>query len=149
VIEQSANIVHKQGIQCLRDLLLVGKVKSAIEWDPGQLLAYDMVQRSVASSPNALEMHGAYFDHGASLLTLEDAVTSTAGHASHVQELGAVDHMIVWLNVSIMAVQVVESDDLPSLRATQMPLASIWKHIHPSSSQRVAVTRGFIPLGAI
>ncbi len=39
--------------------------------------------------------------------------------------------------------------DAPSLRATQMPLASTWKHRLPSSSHRVAVTRGFIPGGAI
>lgn len=37
---------------------------------------------------------------------------------------------------------------LSSRRATQIPLASTWKHKLPSSSQSVAVTRGFIPGGA-
>lgn len=42
-----------------------------------------------------------------------------------------------------------ESSFLPSRRATQIPLASTWKQSEPSSSHRVAVTRGFMPGGAI
>ena len=38
---------------------------------------------------------------------------------------------------------------LSSRLATQTPFASTWKHRLPSSSHKVAVTRGFIPGGAI
>lgn len=38
---------------------------------------------------------------------------------------------------------------LSSLRATQIPRASTWKHKVPSSSHRVVVTRGLIPGGGV
>lgn len=59
---------------------------------------------------------------------------------------------IMWLSanqtVSLLNSNVYIVGFLPSRRATQIPLASTWKHKLPSSSQSVAVTRGFIPGGA-
>jgi hypothetical protein len=41
-------------------------------------------------------MHGANLDDVADLLALENAVAPAARHARHVQQLGAVDHVIVY-----------------------------------------------------
>lgn len=45
--------------------------------------------------PNALEVHGANLDDMADFFTLEDAVSTAAGHSGHVEQLGAIDHVVV------------------------------------------------------
>ena len=45
--------------------------------------------------PNALEMHGPDLDDLAGFFALEDPVSPTSGHASHVEQLCAVDHVVV------------------------------------------------------
>lgn len=47
--------------------------------------------------PDAFEVHWADLDYVLQLLALEDAVSSSAGHACYVEELGAVDHMVIFL----------------------------------------------------
>ncbi len=46
VVEQRPNVVHKEGIQQLRDLLLVGKVQSALEWNPEAKVSSSTVSQS-------------------------------------------------------------------------------------------------------
>lgn len=37
MVKKRADIVNEERIQLLRDLLLVGKIQRAIEWDPNQV----------------------------------------------------------------------------------------------------------------
>lgn len=45
--------------------------------------------------PDTLQVHWPDFDDVSNLFTLQDTVSSTSGHTSHIQELRTVDHMIV------------------------------------------------------
>lgn len=45
--------------------------------------------------PDTLQVHWSDFDDVSDLFTLQDTVSSTSGHASHIQKLRTVDHMIV------------------------------------------------------
>lgn len=45
--------------------------------------------------PNSLKMHGSDLDHMSNLLALQDTVAATSGHTGHVEELGAIDHVVV------------------------------------------------------
>lgn len=51
--------------------------------------------RGMENSPDALEVHGADFDDDALLFVLEDPVALPAGHAADVEQLCAVDHVVV------------------------------------------------------
>lgn len=73
--------------------------------------------------PHALQVHRPNFDHMTDLFAFQDAITATTGHSSHVEQLGTVDHVVVYV-ISIFQKMVLTSV-LPSLRATQTPLASI------------------------
>jgi hypothetical protein len=46
--------------------------------------------------PNSFQMHRSNLHDVASLLTLQYAVPATTGHAGHVKQLRAVDHVIVY-----------------------------------------------------
>lgn len=96
-------------------------------------------------------MHGSNFDHVPSLLTLQDSVSSSSGHASNVEKLSAVYHVVVCEDSRLTCVSFRAKlwTNVPSLRATHTPFASTWKQRLPSSSHSVAVTRGFMPGGAI
>lgn len=58
-------------------------------------------QRGRRNSPDALEMHRANLYDVPDLLALENAVTAPASHASNIQQLGAIDHVIVCENTSV------------------------------------------------
>lgn len=45
--------------------------------------------------PHALEMHWANLDHMSDLLALENTISPTTGHAGDIEELGAIDHVVV------------------------------------------------------
>jgi hypothetical protein len=99
-------------------------------------------------SPHTLEVHWADLNDVARLLTLQDTVPSTPRHSCYIQKLGSVDHVIIWTWSALQSIWVWDGLHSPSRRATHTPLASTWKQRLPSSSQSVAVTRGFIPGGA-
>lgn len=46
VVQQSANIVHEERIQKIRDLLLVRELQSALEWDPRDQISSRDIPRS-------------------------------------------------------------------------------------------------------
>lgn len=50
----------------------------------------------ICNIPNSLQMHGTDLDNVTDLLALENAIPTTTCHACHVQQLGAVDHGIVY-----------------------------------------------------
>lgn len=56
-------------------------------------------------------------------LTLEDSISSAAGHAHYVEELGAVDHVVV-CELVVSRVEWYKMDTLPSRLATHVPLTS-------------------------
>lgn len=141
--------MHEKRVQLLRNLLLVRKVKRSLEGDPAtgqQLLDVKPAGRFL---PDALEMHWSNLNDVPGLLALQDAVATASSHTGDVQKLGAIDHVIVWRNKLATSYSSIHVSLLPSLLATQTPLASTWKHKLPSSSHNVAVTLGFIPGGAI
>jgi hypothetical protein len=45
--------------------------------------------------PNTFEMHGSDLYYVARFLALQDAVTTTSRHASHIEELCAVNHVVI------------------------------------------------------
>lgn len=52
-------------------------------------------QQQLRVLPDALEMHGPDLDDVADLLAFENAVSTSSGHSSDVEQLGAVDHVVV------------------------------------------------------
>lgn len=54
------------------------------------------MERRKVHSPHALQVHRPDLDHSLLLLGFEDAIAAAARHLGHVQELSAIDHMVVW-----------------------------------------------------
>lgn len=79
VVEEGTDVVYEQRIKKFGNLLLVGKIQSSLKGDP-----------------DTLEVHRANLHNMTDLLALENTVTASAGHASDVEELSAVDHGIVF-----------------------------------------------------
>jgi len=46
-------------------------------------------------------MHGSNFDNMSRLLAFQDAIAATPCHTRDVQELGAIDHVVVCTNVNV------------------------------------------------
>jgi hypothetical protein len=133
MIQERTDVMHEEGVQLLGDLFLVGEIKSSIKWNP-----------------DTLQVHGTNLDNMTRLFALQDAIASTSGHACDVQQLCAIDHMVVYKSQSSARTKTTKCwIGLPSRLATHTPFASTWKQRLPSSSQSVAVTRGFMPGGAI
>jgi len=78
VVEERSDVVDKKGIKQLGDLFFVGEFEGTLE-----------------RNPDTFQMHWANLDHMLLLLALEDAIPSTSGHASNIEELGTIDHMII------------------------------------------------------
>ena len=51
--------------------------------------------RLISNTPDTLKMHRSNLDHMASLLALQDTITTTTSHASYVEKLGTIDHMVI------------------------------------------------------
>jgi hypothetical protein len=79
VVKQSTNVVYKQRIELLSDLLLVGKFECPLKGDP-----------------DTFEMHWANLHNVPCLFALQNAVSSASCHTGNIQKLCAVDHMVVF-----------------------------------------------------
>jgi len=79
VVEEGADVVDEEGVQEFSDFFFVGEVEGAVVGDP-----------------DAFQVHWADFDYVFEFLALENTVSSSAGHACYVEELGAVDHMVIF-----------------------------------------------------
>ena len=149
VVQQSTNVVNKQRIEQVSDLLLVGKVECSLERNPfPKLDDISLYFMSKINSPDSLKMHWANLDNMSGLFRLENAISTPAGHPCNIQQLRSVDEVVIYAFISQYSLWF-QTMHLPSRRATQTPLASTWKQRLPSSSHSVAVTRGFMPGGAI
>ena len=153
IVQQASDIMNEQRVEKIGYLFSVGKFQRTFEWYPAMpcqpyLQKNKMLGREAI--PHALEVHRTDFDHVSHLFTLQNAIATTTCHACYVQQLRAVDEVIIYrIQISSLVSRPSElGRHVPSRRATQTPLASTWKHRLPSSSQRVAVTLGFIPGGA-
>lgn len=58
-------------------------------------------QKQHAALPDSFQMHGADLDNVPRLLALEKTISSSAGHACHVQKFCAVDHVIIWRGLGL------------------------------------------------
>lgn len=58
--------------------------------------------------PNALEVHWADFHNMSDLLALEDSVSPAPGHACDIEQLGSVDHVVIYDKISLAAPSVTE-----------------------------------------
>lgn len=78
--------------------------------------------------PDTLKVHRANLDDVTNFLALQDAVSSATGHARNVQQLGAINHVVVCsINISDPDPKRHPTPKLviiPSRRATQIPRAS-------------------------
>jgi len=79
VVKKSADVVDKQRIKKLCDFFLVGEV-----------------ERPVKRDPDTLQVHRANLDDMSYFFALQDAIATTAGHARHVQQFCAVDHVVIF-----------------------------------------------------
>lgn len=70
MVKKCTNVVDKQGIEKFCDLFLVGKVQSAIKWDPSVLLVSYFINWMRGSLPDALQMHWPDFDDMSQLFAL-------------------------------------------------------------------------------
>lgn len=99
VVKKRTNVVHKQGVQQLSDLFLVGEVQSPFKRNPGTLLDTDSwltdFEPRGSCIPDTLQVHRANLDDVANLLALQNPITSTTGHTGNVEQLGAVNHVVV------------------------------------------------------
>lgn len=79
VVEQFFNVGHKQRVQHVNDPFPLSKR-----------------QRSLIRNPHALEMHGANFDHVSDFLRLENAIPPASSHSHHIEQLCAIDHVVIF-----------------------------------------------------
>lgn len=86
--------MNEERIQLFSDLLLIGKIQSAFEWDPKRMLKKKSKTTAIFS-PDSFQMHGPNLHHMSHFLTLQDTVSPAPSHSSNVEELGAVDHVVI------------------------------------------------------
>lgn len=100
VVQKRTNVVNEQGIQKLGDLLLIGEIKSTLERDPasneqGQNKHKGGTYNRYRHLPHAFEMHRTNLYDMANLFTFEDTIPATTGHSGNIEKLGAIDHVVV------------------------------------------------------
>jgi hypothetical protein len=129
MIKQCSNVVDKQRIQLLCDLLLVGELEGSLK-----------------GNPDTLQVHRTNLDNVACLLALENTITSTSRHAGNIEELGAVDHVIVLTTRNANAFGL----DLEAKTAFVFPKRSshTWLHSWRSHLTSVVECLGLVALRA-
>lgn len=78
VVQERLDVGLKERVECISDAVLLGQLLGTGKRDP-----------------NTLEMHGANLDNDALLFIFENTVSLAARHAADVEQLGAVDHVVV------------------------------------------------------
>lgn len=105
VVEKCTNVVHKQGVKKLCNLLLVGEIQRAIKRYPASGQPSESKVGTISCLPDTLEMHRSNLDHMSRLLALKNTVAATAGHASDIEKLGPVDKVIVLASCDTNAIR--------------------------------------------
>lgn len=93
--------MNEERIQLLCDLLLVRKFQCALERDPVRCEHHwPLKTGSLQYVPHALEVHGADLNDVPRLFALQDTVSASTRHTSHIKELCAIDHVIIYRDES-------------------------------------------------
>jgi hypothetical protein len=115
------------------------------------------------NSPHTLEVHWANLDDVARLLTLQDTVSSTSRHSRNIQELGSIDHVIIWKGSVLLPIREERSVltfaashahafrlDLETETTLVFPKRGGYTRFHPGRSNLASVVKrlGLIALGA-
>jgi len=79
VVQKRTDVVDEERVQAFGNLLLVCKIQS-----------------TVVRNPDTFEVHGTNLDDMAGLFALQNTVSPTSRHTSYIQQLRAVDHVIVF-----------------------------------------------------
>jgi len=95
MVQKSTNVVNKQWVEQLGDLLLVGKIQSALKRDPNIQSALPARTILYPDLPNTLQVHWPDFDDMSHFFALQNAVSSTTGHSGNVQQFCAIDHVVI------------------------------------------------------
>ena len=95
VVEQSSNVVDEERVKQLRNSLFVREIQRAVEGYPVVVSAAQTLV-VINNSPDAFQMHRTNLYYMPSFLALENTVTTTPRHASNVQQLRAVNHVVVF-----------------------------------------------------
>lgn len=61
----------------------------------GDSILFSELFSSCERNPDAFEMHSSNFDDDSLLFILEDTITLSTGHATYVEQLGTVNHVVV------------------------------------------------------
>lgn len=100
VVQKGTDVVDEQRVERFCDPLLVGEFKRTLEWDPEVLWLASPEQRRLEYSPDALQMHRPNLHHMPHFLALENSISPAPSHARNIQELSAIDHVIICLCIS-------------------------------------------------
>ena len=87
--------MDEQRIQQLSDLLLVGEVKGSLKGNPTLISRRHLGRIKEDHIPNTLKVHRTNLHYMADFFALEDAISSTTRHAGDIQQLCAVNHVII------------------------------------------------------
>lgn len=101
MVEQGTDVVDEERVEHLRDFLFVGELKGSLERDPGggmSVVGFSEVIKGRGGEyvPDTLQVHWSYLHYMLLLLTLQDSISAASSHACDVEELGAVDHMVIY-----------------------------------------------------
>ena len=99
VVEQSSNVVDEERVKQLCNSLFVREIQRAVEGYPVVVIVSPARKKKgivSQNSPDAFQMHRTNLHYMSSFLALENTVTTTPRHASNVQQLRAVDHVVVF-----------------------------------------------------
>jgi hypothetical protein len=95
MVKQGSDIVDKERIQLLGNLFLVGELERAFERDPSNISNWHVLRWQMYS-PNTLQMHRPDLDNMPGLLALQNSIPASTGHSCYVEQLRAVDHVVVY-----------------------------------------------------
>jgi len=79
MVEQGPNVMNEEWVKLFSDFLLIREI-----------------QRAVERNPDTLKMHGPNFHDMSGLFALQNTVSTTTRHSSDVQELCAVNHVVIF-----------------------------------------------------
>jgi hypothetical protein len=84
MIEQSSDVVYEERIKLFGNLLLVGEFECTLKGNPRDCQFMTNTSRDIVL-PDTLQMHGTNLDNVSCLFALENAVSSSSGHARDIE----------------------------------------------------------------
>jgi hypothetical protein len=84
MIEQSSDVVYEERVKLFGNLLLVREFECTLKGNPRDCQFMINTSRDIVL-PDTLQMHGTNLDNVSCLFALENAVSSSSGHARDVE----------------------------------------------------------------